>query len=157
MSSHKSCFLRMEHARMGELERQLESARRESQDRAVEATKAWAVELLVVEWVTAVERGLNAVKAHEAALQKSLADTEVVLQRALETLDMEWKALESERKARSEADQEVLALWGRVMGTEEANARLCEQVTRQKEGLSILENTHLGKYLFCFQHVGFFL
>ena len=39
---------------------------------------------------------------------------------------MERKALESERKAWSEADQEVLALWGRVMGTEEASARLRE-------------------------------
>ena len=36
------------------------------------------------------------------------------------------------------------------MGTEEANARLCEQVTRQEEGLSILENTHVGMYLFYF-------
>ena len=43
---------------------------------------------------------------------------------------MEQKALESERKARSEANQEVLALWGRVLGTEELNSRLCEQVTR---------------------------
>ena len=58
----------------------------------------------------------------KAVLQKSLADTEAVLQRSLETLEMEQNALESERKARSEADQEVLALWGRVMGTEEANA-----------------------------------
>ena len=40
MLSHKSCFLRMEHARMAELERQLESAHRESQDRAAEATVA---------------------------------------------------------------------------------------------------------------------
>ena len=62
----------------------------------MEATKARAVELLVVERATAVERGLNAVKAHAAALQKSLADTETALQRALETLDMERKALESE-------------------------------------------------------------
>ena len=43
---------------------------------------------------------------------------------------MEWKAQELERKAWSEADQEVLALRGRVKGTEEANARLREQVTR---------------------------
>ena len=83
-------------------------------------------------------------------LQKPLVDTEVVLQGTLETLEMERSALASERKARSEADQEVLALWGRVMGTEEANARLCEKVIRQKEGLSILENTHLSTYLFCF-------
>ena len=51
----------------------------------------------------------------------------------------------------------MLALLGRVMGTEEANTRLREQVTRQAKGLSILENTHLGKYIFCFRHVGFFL
>ena len=55
-----------------------------------------------------------------------------------------------ERKARSETDREVLALWDRVMGTEEANARLREQVTRQEEGLSILKNTRLGMYLFRF-------
>ena len=54
-------------------------------------------------------------------------DTEAVLQRSME---MERNALESERKVRSEADQEVLALWGRVMGMEEANARLREQVTQ---------------------------
>ena len=63
---------------------------------------------------------------------------------------MERKALESEQKTWSEADQEVLALWGRVMGTEESNARLREQVTRQEEGLSILKNTRLGMYHFYF-------
>ena len=67
----------------------------------------------------------------------------MVLQSSLE-------ALESEQKARSEVDQEVLALRGRVLGTEEANTRLREQVTRQEEGLSILENTRLGMYLFHF-------
>ena len=36
------------------------------------------------------------------------------------------------------------------MGTEEANAWLRKQVTRQVEGLSILETTRLGKYLFYF-------
>ena len=50
----------------------------------------------------------------------------------------------------------MLTLWGWVMGMGEVNARLREQVTRQAEGLSILENTCLGKYLFCFRHVGFF-
>ena len=65
-------------------------------------------------------------------------------------MEMERNALESEQKDRSEADQEVLALRGRVMGTEEANARLHEQVTRQAEGLSIIENSHLGTYLFYF-------
>ena len=82
-------------------------------------------------------------------------DTEVALQRALETLDTEQRALESERKARSEADQEVLALWGRVMGTEEANARLRERVARQAEGLSTLENFCLGTYLLCFSSCWF--
>ena len=51
----------------------------------------------------------------------------------------------------------MLTLRGQVMGMEEANARLHEQVTWQEEGLSVLENTRLGKYLFCFQRVGFFL
>ena len=37
-------------------------------------------------------------------------------------LELTWKALEAEQRAWSEADQEVLALWGRVMGMEEANA-----------------------------------
>ena len=35
-----------------------------------------------------------------------------------------------------------------MLGVEESNARLPEKVTRQQEGLSILENTHLGMYLF---------
>ena len=76
-------------------------------------------------------------------------ETKAVLQSSLE-------ALESERKARSEVDQEVLALWGQVLGTEELNARLCEQVTRQEEGLSIFENTRLGMYLFCFWLMSWF-
>ena len=66
-----------------ELERQLESARRESQDRAAEATEARVAELLVVEWATATERGLDAAKVHqaetEAVLQKSLVETETML------------------------------------------------------------------------------
>ena len=44
----------------------------------------------------------------------------------------------------------MFALWGRVMGMEETNARLHEQVTQQAEGLSVLENSHLGTYLFYF-------
>ena len=52
-------------------------------------------------------------KVHQAeikvALQKSLPETEAVLQSSLE-------ALESERKARSEVDQEVLVLRGRCWG-----------------------------------------
>ena len=42
----------------------------------------------------------------------------------------------------------MLALRGQVLGAKELNARLLEKVTRQEEGLSILENTHLGMYLF---------
>ena len=117
-----------------ELQRQLESAHRESQDRAAKATGAWAVELLVVEWATVAEWGLNAVKVH-------LAETEVVLRKSLEALEME-------RKARSEAEQEVVTLWGQLLGVEELNARLLEKVTQQEEGLSILESTRLGMYLF---------
>ena len=73
------------------------------------------------------------------------------------TLELARKVLESKRKARSEADQEVLALRGRVMGTEEASARLHEQVARQAEESSTLENFHLGTYPFIFCRVGFFL
>ena len=120
MSSRKSRFLRMEHARVPELECQLESAWRESQDRAAEVTEARAAELLTAERATASERGLEAVKVRlvetKAMLQESLAKTEVVLQSTLETLEveqkdleLEWKALESEQMARSEADLEVLA------------------------------------------------
>ena len=76
------------------------------------------------------EQGLEVAKAYQAetevALQKSLANTEAALQRSLETLETERNALESERKAWSEADQEVLVLRGQVMGTEEASARLRE-------------------------------
>ena len=54
-----------------------------------------------------------------------------------------------EQKAQSEADQEVLTLWGLVLGVEESNAELLEKVTWQEEGLSILENTHLDTYLLC--------
>ena len=153
---------------MAELEHQLESTHRESQDRVVEATAAWAERLRVVERATTAERGLEAVKARqvetEVGLQKSLADTEAVLQKSLETLESERsalvseqnalesarKALESEQKTQSEADQEVLVLRGRVMGMEEASAQLREQVARQAEEFSTLENFHLDTYPFCF-------
>ena len=72
-------------------------------------------------------------------------------------LELARKALESERKARSEADREVLMLQGRVMGIEKASAWLCEQVARQAEEFSTLENFHLGTYPFVFHRVGFFL
>ena len=45
-------------------------------------------------------------------------------------LQKSLEALESERKARSKVDQEVLALRGQVLGMEESNARLCEKVTQ---------------------------
>ena len=63
MSSHKSRFLRMEHARMTELERQLEFTRRESQDWAAKATVALAEEQRAAERVTTAEQGLEAAKA----------------------------------------------------------------------------------------------
>ena len=53
-----------------------------------------------------------------------------------------------EQKARSEAQQEVVTLRGQLLGAEESNARLLEKVTQQEEGLSILESTRLGMYLF---------
>ncbi|XP_066357595.1 uncharacterized protein [Miscanthus floridulus] len=81
-SIHKSRFLQEELGQMeweatmswrvDELERLLESARHESQDRAPEATGAQAAELLTAKQATAAERGLGAAKAHleetEAAL-----------------------------------------------------------------------------------------
>ena len=104
-------------------------------------------------------------------MRTSLADTKAVLQESLVALESERstlvlersalelvrKALESERKARSKANQEVLVLWDRVMGTEEVNARLCAQVTRQADEFSILENFHVGTYLLCFSSCCFFL
>ena len=71
-----------------------------------------------------------------------LAETEATLQKSLE-------ALETERKAQSEANRKVLALPGQVLRVEESNARLLEKVTWQQEGLSIFENTRLSMYLFC--------
>ena len=90
--------------------------------------EARVMEQLVAEWATATEWGLEVVKARQAEIEvrlwKSLVDTEVALQKSLETLESEksalvseqnalklfWKALESERKAQSEADQKVLGL-----------------------------------------------
>ena len=66
--------------------------------------------------MTAAERGLEAMKARqaeiEADIRTSLVDTEAVLQKSMEALESKRNAQESEHKARSEADQEVLALWG---------------------------------------------
>ena len=92
------------------------------------------MELCAVEQATAAERKLNAMKVH-------LAKTEVALQKSLE-------ALEAERKARSDAKQEVVVLRGQMLGAEESNARLLKRVTRQEEGLSILKSARLGTYLF---------
>jgi len=129
---------------MAELEHQLESAHHESQDWVPEVTAVRVEEPHAAERAIAAERGLEATKARQAetevGLRKSLADTEVVLQKSRETLELERsalvsernalelapKALESVRKAWSEADQEVLGLPGRVMGMEEASAQLCE-------------------------------
>ena len=89
----------------------------------------------MVEQATAAEQRLDTTKVH-------LAETKTALHKSLEALEMK-------RKAWSEAQQEVVTLWGQVLGAEESNARLLEKVTPQEEGLSILESTHLGMYLFC--------
>ena len=52
----------MEHARVIELESELESTRRESQDQAAKVTGAWVAEQLAVKRVTTVEQGLEAAK-----------------------------------------------------------------------------------------------
>ena len=57
---------------------------------------AWVVELRVVERATAAERELDAAKVH-------LEETEAVLQKSLEALDIEWMA-------QSDTEQEVVAL-----------------------------------------------
>ena len=122
---------------------------------------AWAEGQRAAERATAAEQGLEAVKVHqeetEAGLRTSLANTEEALQEALAALEPEWttlestqKALEAEQRARPEADLEVLALWGQVMGMEDVSARLREQVARQAEDLSTFEASRIGAYLFVF-------
>ena len=64
---------------MAELEHQLASAGRESQDRAAEATVARAEGQYAAEQAAAAEQGLKAAKAHLAWLRTSLANTEVAL------------------------------------------------------------------------------
>ncbi|XP_066308055.1 uncharacterized protein [Miscanthus floridulus] len=160
-SSRKSHFLRSEYARMAELERRAESACRESRDRAVEVAVARAEGQHAEERATTAEKGLEAANARqektEAELRASLANTEVALQEALAALDLERAALESvekalevEQRARSEADREMHVLLGQVMETEDASARLREQVAqlreqvaRQAEDLSTLEDSHV--------------
>ena len=73
-------------------------------------TGARAAELFVVERATATKWELDAARVH-------LVETEAALQESLE-------ALETERKARSKAQQEVATLRGQVLGAEESNARL---------------------------------
>ena len=92
------------------------------------ATAAWAEGQRAAERATTTEQELEAAKARqagtEAGLRTSLAETEVALQKSLETLESErsvlasertilestWKALEVEQRAQLEADQEVLTL-----------------------------------------------
>ena len=161
MSSYKSYFLRTEHAQTAEPEHRVESACRKSQVRTAKAAAARAKGQRAAKRVTAVEQGLEAMKARhediEAGLSTSLANTEAALQEALAALEPEraaleraQKALEAEQRARSKVDQEVLALRGQVMGMEDASARLREQVARQAEDLSTLEASRIGAYLFCF-------
>ena len=115
----------------------------------------------MVERATTAERGLKATKAHQAEtemeLQKSLANTEAVLQEALAALEPEraalelaQKGLEAEQRARSKADREVLTLRDQVMGMKDASARLREQAAWQAEDLSTLEASCIGVYLFVF-------
>ena len=161
MSSRKSYFLRTEHARTTELERRAESACHESQVRTAEAVAARAEVQRAAERATAAEQGLEAAKARheeiEVGLQMSLANTEAALQEALAALESEratleraQKALEVEQRAQSEADQEVLALQGQVMGMEDASAQLREQVAQQAEDFSTLEASRIGACLFVF-------
>ena len=106
---------------MAKLEHRVESACRESWDWAAEAVMAREEGQRAEERAIAAEQGLEAARARhaetEAELRASLANTEVVLWEALAALEPEWaaleraqKALEVEQRARSEADQEVLAL-----------------------------------------------
>ena len=57
---------------MAKLERELESACRESQDWAIEVTEVRAVEQLTAERATAAERGLEAAKVHQAEIEAAL-------------------------------------------------------------------------------------
>ena len=57
---------------VNELRHQLESTRRESQDRTTEVTGAQAAKLCVVERATAAERELDAAKVHLAKIEAVL-------------------------------------------------------------------------------------
>ena len=127
---------------MAKLERRVESACRECQVQVAEAAAARAEGQRAAERATAAEQGLEAAKVRqeeiEAGLWTSLANTEAALQEALVALERAHKALETEQRARSEADQEVLALRGQVMGMEDASVRMREQVARLAEDFSTL-------------------
>ena len=73
------------------------------------------MELHAVEQAAAAEQKLDAAKAH-------LVETKTVLRKSLE-------ALEVERKARSDAEWEVIALRRQMLAVEESNTRLLERVT----------------------------
>ena len=81
---------------VNELRHQMESVCHESQDLAAETTGARAAELRAVEQATAAKQELDTAKVH-------LAETEVELQKSLDALEVEWKA-------RSNVEQEVVAL-----------------------------------------------
>ena len=89
MSSRKSYFLQTQHAQTVELERWVESACHESQVRTAEVAAARTEGQCAVERATATEQKLDVAKAH-------MVETEAVLRKSLE-------ALELERKARSDA------------------------------------------------------
>jgi len=72
--------------------------------------------MCAVERAAAVDQKLDAAKAQ-------LVETEMTLGKSRE-------ALEAERKARLDAEQEVVALRRQMLGAEESNARLLERVTR---------------------------
>ena len=82
------------------------------------------VELRAVERATTAEQKFDAVKAH-------LVKTKASLRKSLE-------ALEVEQKAWSDAERDVVALWGQKLSAEESNTLLLKRVTQQEEGLSIL-------------------
>ena len=71
-----------------------------------------------------------------------MAETETTLRKSLE-------ALEAERKALSDTEREGITLRRQMLGVEESNTQLLERVTRQEDGLSILESARLITYLFC--------
>ena len=64
---------------VNELERQLECACRESEDRAAKAPGAWVVKLLAMEQATTAERGLAAVVERATIAEQGLTAAKVHL------------------------------------------------------------------------------